>query len=108
MNKNFNVLITVPFSDKLRNMLSAVSSRLQITFRKARSEEDIPSEIWRQTDVLYTSEILPTPKQAPNLKWIQFHYAGIDRHIDAPILQQPGVIATTLSGAHAPQMGNMF
>jgi phosphoglycerate dehydrogenase-like enzyme len=105
MNKNFNVLITVPFSDKLRNMLCAVSSRLQITFRKARSEEDIPSEIWRQTDVLYTSESLPTPKQAPNLKWIQFHYAGIDRHIDAPILRQPGVIATTLSGAHAPQMG---
>jgi phosphoglycerate dehydrogenase-like enzyme len=55
--------------------------------------------------VLYTSEILPTPKQAPNLKWIQFHYAGIDRHSNAPILQQPGVITTTLSGAHAPQMG---
>ena len=105
MNKNFNVLITVPLPDKLRNMLDAVSSRLEITYRKARSEDDIPSEIWRQTDVLYTSEVLPTPKQAPNLKWIQFHYAGIDRHIDAPILQQPGVIATTLSGAHAPQMG---
>jgi phosphoglycerate dehydrogenase-like enzyme len=105
MNRNFNVLITVPFPDKLRNMLDAVSSRLQITYRKARSEEDIPSELWRQTDVLYTSEILPTPKQAPNLKWIQFHYAGIDRHLDAPILHQPGVIATTLSGVHAPQMG---
>ena len=105
MNRNFNVLVTIPFPDRLKNILSAVSSRLQITVRKTRSADDIPADLWRQTDVLYTSGILPTPEQAPNLKWIQFHSAGIDRHIDAPILQQPGIITTTLSGAHAPQMG---
>ncbi len=105
MNRNINVLVNVPFPDKLLNMLGAVSSRLQITVRKVRSSDDIPTDLWRQTDVLYTGGILPTPEQAPNLKWIQFHSAGIDRHINAPILQQPGVVATTLSGAHAPQMG---
>ena len=105
MNRNINVLVTIPFPDRLMNMLSAVSSRLQITGRKARSADEIPSDLWRQTDVLYSGDIIPTPEHVPNLKWIQFHSAGIDRHIDAPILQQPGVIATTLSGAHAPQMG---
>jgi phosphoglycerate dehydrogenase-like enzyme len=105
MNRNINVLVTLPFSDRHKNMLSAVSSRLQVTVRRARSSEDIPSDLWRQTDVLYTSGILPTPEQAPSLKWIQFHSAGIDAHSDTPILRQPGLITTTLSGAHAPQMG---
>ena len=105
MNRNINVLVTIPFPDRLKNLLNAVSSRLQITVRKARSSDDIPTDLWRQTDVLYSRGILPTPEQAPNLKWIQFHSAGIDRHINAPILQQPGIITTTLSGAHAPQMG---
>jgi phosphoglycerate dehydrogenase-like enzyme len=105
MNSNINVLVTVPFNDRLQDMLNAVSSRLEFTVRKARSADDVPVELWRQTDVLYTSGILPVPDHVPNLKWIQFHFAGIDRHIDAPILQQPGIIATTLSGAHTPQMG---
>lgn len=105
MNPNINVLVTVPFSDKLSNILSAVSSRLNVTVRKARSAGDIPADMWQQTDVLYSAGILPSPEQAPNLKWIQFHFAGIDWVVDEPILRQDGVIATTLSGAHAPQMG---
>jgi phosphoglycerate dehydrogenase-like enzyme len=105
MNKNINVLVTIPLSDKLENGLRAISSRLEITVRKARSADDIPGDIWRRTDVLYSGGILPAPVQAPNLKWIQFHFAGIDSLIDMPILHQPGITATTLSGAHAPQMG---
>jgi phosphoglycerate dehydrogenase-like enzyme len=105
MNRNINVLVTIPFPDRLKNIISAVSSRLEITVRKARSADDIPADLWRQTDVLYSGAVLPIPEQAPNLKWIQFHFAGIDHHVNAPILQQPGIIATTLSGAHAPQMG---
>ena len=105
MNPKINVLVTVPFPDKLSNILSAVSSRLNVTVRKARSAGDIPADMWQQTDVLYSAGILPSPEQAPNLKWIQFHFAGIDWVVDEPILRQDGVIATTLSGAHAPQMG---
>lgn len=105
MNPNINVLVTVPFPEKLLNILRAVSSRLNVTVRKARSADDIPADIWQQTDVLYSSGVLPSPKQAPNLKWVQFHSAGIDSVIENPILQQGSVIATTLSGVHAPQMG---
>jgi phosphoglycerate dehydrogenase-like enzyme len=105
MNRNINVLVTIPFSEKLQNILSAVSSRLSISVRKARSADDIPVDVWRQTHILYSGGILPTPKQAPNLKWVQFHFAGIDRVVNEPILQQNGMLVTTLSGTHAPQMG---
>jgi phosphoglycerate dehydrogenase-like enzyme len=105
MNRNINVLVTVPFSEKSQNTLSAVSSRLSISVHKARSVEEIPADIWQQTHVLYSSGVLPLPDQAPNLKWVQFHFAGIDRVIKEPILQQKDMLVTTLSGAHAPQMG---
>ncbi len=105
MNPKINVLVTVPFPDKLSNILRAVSSRLNVTVRKANSIDDIPTEIWQQTDVLYSGGLLPKPGQAPNLKWVQFHFAGIDRVIEEPVLLQGGVLVTTLSGAHAPQMG---
>jgi len=105
MNPNINVLVTVPFTEKLSNTLRAVSSRLNIVVRKASSAEDIPEDIWQQVDILYSAGVLPSPEQAPNLKWIQFHSAGIDRLVSEPILQQGSVIGTTLSGAHAPQMG---
>lgn len=105
MSQNTNVLVTVPFTEKSHNILSAVSSRLNVIVRKARSADDIPADLWQQTDILYSGGILPMPEQAPNLKWIQFHFAGIDRVVDEPILQQSSLIITTLSGAHAPQMG---
>jgi phosphoglycerate dehydrogenase-like enzyme len=105
MSRNTRVLITVPFDEKLIDALRAVSSLLEINLTKARTAEDIPADIWRQTDVLYSGGIVPQLEQAPNLKWIQFHFAGIDRLVNMPFLQQAGVIITTLSGAHAPQMG---
>jgi phosphoglycerate dehydrogenase-like enzyme len=40
----------------------------------------------------------------PNLKWIQFHYAGIDHAREAPILIKDGLSATTMSGASASQV----
>jgi phosphoglycerate dehydrogenase-like enzyme len=105
MSRNTNVLVTVPFEEKILNNLRAVSSLLEINVCKARAVDDISTEIWRQANVLYSGGIIPTLEQAPNLKWIQFHFAGLDSLSNAPILQQAGVIVTTLSGAHAPQMG---
>jgi phosphoglycerate dehydrogenase-like enzyme len=105
MTRKTNVLVTVPFDEKLINTLRAVSSHLEVRAAKVRSADDIPADIWRQTDVLYSGGLIPQLEQAPNLKWIQFHSAGIDSVAHAPILQQAGIIVTTLSGAHAPQMG---
>ncbi|RME87604.1 MAG: D-2-hydroxyacid dehydrogenase [Anaerolineae bacterium] len=101
-----DVLITLPFTPDLVSLLQEVSPRLRVTVHRARRPEEVPEDLWARCDVLYTTpSVLPTPEQAPRLRWIQFHYAGIDKALSAPILRKPDVLVTTLSGAAVPQMG---
>jgi phosphoglycerate dehydrogenase-like enzyme len=104
MTTPIEVLITLPFSDELVNQLRGISPRLKITLSKARKTEEISDELWSRVEVLYTNNVIPDPEQAPLLRWIQFHWAGIDHVIDAPILTKPEVVATTLSGAAASKL----
>jgi len=104
MPRTVEVLITIPFEEPLLTQLINVSPQLNITVLKARKPEEIPPEILTRTEVLYTNRILPLPEHAPNLRWIQFHWAGIDHALDAPILMVPDVVGTHLSGASASQM----
>ena len=97
------VLVTVPFSEQQITELREVSPRLRLLAQPMRKAEDISNDVWSRTEVLYTDRILPTPEQAPNLRWLQFHYAGIDAVLDAPILRKKDLMITTLSGAAAPQ-----
>ena len=96
------VLITLPFSEVLANRLRSVSPNLRVTLLSAKKSEEIPPELWSKTEVLFTERILPKPDQAPNLKWIQFSYAGIDSLLDDPFLARPELLITTMSGAGAP------
>lgn len=98
------ILITVPFSESLQAQLRGISPKLNFHFFTPQKAADIPAETWAQAEVLYTGHILPVPEQAPALQWIQFHAAGIDRYVNEPILQQDGLIVTTLSGAAASQV----
>jgi phosphoglycerate dehydrogenase-like enzyme len=104
MSEPINVLITVQFPEKLISKLNAISPRLRILVSKAKKAEELSDEEWGKIEVLYTSRILPAPHQAPNLRWIQFHYAGIDHAVDAPILKREDLVVTTLSGGSASQM----
>jgi len=104
MTDPIEILITLPFSKELVSMLREVSPRLNLQVIKARKSEDISSEVWSKTEVLYTNYVLPDLETAPNLRWIQFHWAGVNHAIDAPILSKPGLVATTLSGAGATKM----
>ncbi len=104
MTRNVEVLITLPFPDALIQKLSNVSPRLKINVIKARKAEDIPDDVWRNTEILYTSRVLPRPDQALYLRWVQFHWAGVDHALDAPILKKPDLHITSLSGAAASQM----
>ncbi len=101
--QQIEILITVSLEENLVEELRQVSELLSITVKPARQGEEIPTEIWEKTEILYTMNALPEIEQARNLKWVQFYLAGIDRTIDAPILQQEGIQATTMSGANAPQ-----
>lgn len=98
------VLLTIPFNEDLLDDLKDISPRLRIHAHPARRPEDIPADLWASAEVLYTDRVLPSPEQAPNLRWVQFHYAGIDFALDSPLLQKPDLIVTTLSGAAAGQM----
>lgn len=98
------VLLTVQFPPACVTLWEEISPRLKITYLPARKPEDIPEEVWRQTEILYTDTLLPQPELVPRLRWIQMHYAGVDFALDQPVIRQPDVTITTLSGAAAPQM----
>lgn len=96
--------MTVPFSESILDDLNSISPRLHFHTQTAKRPEDISADIWQKAEILYTDQVLPNPAQTPNLRWVQFHYAGIDFAAGSPLLQKPDLTVTTLSGAAAPQM----
>jgi phosphoglycerate dehydrogenase-like enzyme len=104
MENPIQVLITLSFTDELMKQITDVSPRLTVEKITARKPEDINDEVWKRVEILYTNRVLPKPEQAPNLRWIQFHWAGLDHALDQPILQREGMQVTSMSGASASQM----
>jgi phosphoglycerate dehydrogenase-like enzyme len=104
MDEPIEVLITLPFAEELMKKIANVSPRISMEKIVARKPEEINNEVWKRVEILYTNRVLPTPEQAPNLKWIQFHWAGFDHALEEPILQQDGLSVTSMSGSSAPQM----
>jgi phosphoglycerate dehydrogenase-like enzyme len=101
--KNIEVLITIPFPEAVMQRLKGIAPRIKLTMIPAQQVEDIPVEVWNKIEVLYTDVILPAPELVPNLKWIQFHYAGIDYIHESPLLKKPDLIYSSMSGASAIQ-----
>jgi len=104
MSDPIEVLITMPFPEPLTERLTEVSPRLNITVQKASKPEDISTDTWGKTEILYTNRVVPPPELTPNLRWIQFHWAGVDHIVDDPTMSRPNLVATTLSGAAVSQM----
>ncbi len=96
------VLITLPLPEDTLAPLRELAPRVNLTVHPARRPEDAPDELWKKIEVLYTDRVLPPPENVPNLRWLQFHSAGIDFALDSPLLQKDGLKVTTLSGAAAP------
>lgn len=103
-NAPLEVLSTIPFTDAQQAQLREVAPHIHLTVLAVRRPDEIPAEVWSACEVLYTDRILPGVGQAPNLKWIQFHFTGIDFVVDSPFIRKSGVVVTSLSGAAAPQM----
>jgi phosphoglycerate dehydrogenase-like enzyme len=104
MDDLIEVLITENFSVDQIAQIEKISPRLHISQILAKNVTDIPDDLWAQIKVLYTTNILPAPEKAPGLRWIQFHWAGINHSFTYPIMQKPGLLTTTLSGATASQV----
>jgi phosphoglycerate dehydrogenase-like enzyme len=90
-----NVLVTMPFSDRLLDPLRAVSPKLRIT-REAADRAD-----YSATDVLYTGAPPRDLSRARGLKWVQVHMAGVNTLLDHPLYTETSVLLTTTSGVHA-------
>ncbi len=98
------ILITLKLRPDQLDELKNLAGEYRLRNFVPSEGQTIPSENWEPVEILYTLKDLPLPDQAPNLRWIQFHFAGIDAFMDAPVLHKKGVQATTLSGANAPQV----
>jgi len=98
------ILITMPFTDQQIEKITSISPLLKVSAIRAHQPDEIPEDVWARTQVLYTDSVLPEPEMVPHLKWIQFHYTGIDYAINKPIMSKPDLLVTTMSGANAPQM----
>ncbi len=95
-----HVVVAMDFSDEIMAKLRAISPRLQIE----RQFPNVPDSVWPQTEILYTQRHFPEPAQAPRLRWLQTHSAGLDTLIKQPIIKVEDVEVTTTSGIHAVQM----
>jgi phosphoglycerate dehydrogenase-like enzyme len=99
--EKLHVLITVPFDDEILESIRAVSDRIELLYHPAKDLDDVPDDVWREANVLYTLRVLPDPVRAPQLRWIHAHSAGVDHLIDQPIIHTENVLLTTASGIHA-------
>jgi phosphoglycerate dehydrogenase-like enzyme len=90
-----NVLVTMPFPDPLIERLRGVSPALTVTRADAKSAD------YAAADVVYAGLPPRTLGQAPRLKWVQVHMAGVDALADHPLYTQSTVLLTTTSGVHA-------
>jgi len=97
-------LFTVSFPPELLEKVIQVSPRIRLMTHAVRSAEEIPAELWKQVEILYTDRILPDPALVPNLRWVQFHFAGVDHVASHPLMGKKDIQITTLSGAAAPQV----
>lgn len=95
-----HVLVAMDFSDAVIEQLSAISERLHIE----RIHPNVPDSAYEQVEVLYTARHYPTQSQAPNLRWVQIHSAGVERALARPVFQNSGIKLTSASGIHAVQM----
>ena len=96
------VLITARIEPKWLERLRDQWPNLRFEQRSHRKGEDIPDELWREVEVLYMSfaTALPSPEQAPKLRWVQLYSAGADYVFNRPLFRS-AVTFTSVSGLHA-------
>ncbi len=104
MKTELKVIATLELSPQARGRIRDISEGIQLTVIPADSPEKVPDEAWAGVEVLYTGRVLPNPEKVPNLKWVQFNSAGVEKFIDHPLVQDKEVVATTMSGVITGQI----
>ncbi len=102
--KPVELLTTINFTEDEVDMLKEASHQVKVRFQPTRKAEEISREVWEKVEILYTDRVLPQPEWVPQLRWVQFHYAGIDFAVQHPLMQTGGITFTTQSGSSASQV----
>ena len=98
-SKPVDILIHYPILEAQLDALSAISPRVRLSFHPEGSLSEIPADVIGKAEILLTAKDIPDPEIVPELRWVQFSYAGIDFARGHPLLEREGFRATTLSGA---------
>ena len=104
MSEKRQLLVTIELNEEQLQSLQETAPQLEIALHPARQPEEILPEIWEETEILYTWNVLPSAEQTPKLRWVQFQSAGVDKQLDNPLFENQDLLITSMSGANAPQV----
>ncbi len=102
------VVVLTDFNETAKGIIRRAAIDAEFHFYPTTSLNVVPEQLIREMDVYYTHSPLPLPEQAPFLRWVQAHSAGVDHLISNPLFLRknqagasaPEVILTTASGVH--------
>lgn len=97
-----DVLVTAQFPEPLMEKLTSVSQEIAVSQYKL-PDRKWPADKRTSAEIVYAMSDVPRLDQAPNLRWVQAHSAGVDWLLEHPIWDSD-VVVTSASGIHAPNI----
>jgi len=97
------VLISAPFPDPLIARIRSVSTEIEVA-QIALEGGKWPADLTTDAEIYYAIQDIPPLELAPNLRWVQGHWAGVDHLRPLPIWNA-GVVLTSASGVGATNLG---
>jgi len=94
-----HILVVAPFNEELIEKIRATSREVTVE-QLSLSDGVWPDGHSTEAEIIFTSSDIPSAELAPNLRWVQSNWAGIDKLRDRPIWDSETII-TTASGVHA-------
>lgn len=98
-----HVLVNASFSPKMIEGFRAVSPDLEVE-QLEQPVKKWPENRTLSAEIMFATRAIPRPDQAPNLRWLQIHWAGVEGLREEPIWDSD-ISITTASGIHAPNIG---
>jgi phosphoglycerate dehydrogenase-like enzyme len=105
-NESRTILISAHFKPEWVERITQLAPNVHVELQRTLSHKEISDELWQHVEIWYSFAFgtLPTPEQAPRLRWVQLYSAGAERALNTPLFQA-GVRFTTVSGIHAVPIG---
>jgi phosphoglycerate dehydrogenase-like enzyme len=97
-----NVLSTMEFGHDWLAALAGGDERVEILEIPAERADELPDDVLREVEVMYTNLAFPTSEQAPRLRWVQLDTSGADHVRGTPVWENGAVTITSIAGV-SPQ-----